>query len=191
MLVVALGVMGSVQVWSADIAIERTRDRAVVASVYVVSAAENQTVGFDAISLPGQALTLEGFGEPVERKAGLTRVVASVANERDTIRVNYVVTGPVERVPLFVPDVATVPGRSEITIRVDGLAPGARLSDAFPRMEQETPTVGVGHPANIPSFVYVPRPGPLSRARVADGCVIAVLLLASLFWWRRTFGRAT
>ena len=99
-----------------------------------------------------------------------------------TVTVRYEVTGALERIPLFVPDVPTNPGVSQVSIRVRGLAPTTAIADGFPRFTADGDSAVVARPENVPSFILLRPRSALSTNRLADAFVALLVVGATAFW---------
>ncbi len=184
MLLAVVGVLAASQIIDARVGIEVTTNGASVEMEYLVSAPGNGLT-FDAIKWPGQTISLEGSVATTARDLGGLLRIEPVETGPETFRLAYTVTGNPERVPLFVPKLATIPGTTTITISVSGVVAGASLADAFPRFNRQRDGTLLGQPANMPGFVLLPIEG-VNRARLADSLVLVMLFAASVFWvvWR-------
>lgn len=136
------------------------------------------------IRLPGQTVRVEATdGLEQSELAGLTRLIVSRAGAVITVR--FTVTGRLDRIPLPVPDRPTLPGAKRISITVDGLAPSARLAEAFPRLR---PAGGSARAelANVPSLVRLPpERGGWTLTDLTEAFVLVLVLGASAAWGKR------
>lgn len=136
------------------------------------------------IRLPGQAVRVAATDGLQQREsAGLTRLIVNQAAAVITVR--FTVTGRLDRIPLPVPDSPTLPGAKGIAITVDGLAPKARLAEAFPRLRRAGGSARA-ELANVPSLVRLPPGG--SRWTLTDlteGLVLVLVLGSSAAWVTR------
>ncbi len=173
----------------ADIVIDVRADGAVVEASYRV-ATDADSVVFRVMRLPEQELRITELladgverSETLERLPGLSQIVLRPErNGRVLVSIRYEVAGAIARIPLLIPDPPTDPGVSDVRIRLRGIASDALLKDGFPRLTRAGEEV-VAQPENLPSFVRLPpRRGTLSTNRVADGVVIALLVMASGYW---------
>ena len=185
MLLAVVGLLAASQIIEARVAIEATTNGASVEMEYLVAAPANGLT-FDAIKWPGQTISLEGSAALTVRDLGGLLRIEPMETGPETFRLVYTVTGNRERVPLFVPNLPTIPGTTTTTISVSGVAAGASLADAFPRVSRQSDGTLLGQPANMPSFVLLPIEGRINRARLADSLVLVMLLAASVVWivWR-------
>ena len=152
-------------------------------------------VVFTAIKLDGQEVVVEGFeglGSPPKIRTldGLYRFLIADP-PAGSFRVRYRVTGDVRKIPLFVPDQPTQADGSSITIRLAGVAAGARARGGFPRMVRGADGVFLANPRNLPSFLILPASADtLTLNQAADITVVLLIVAASAFWgWtqRSTF----
>ncbi len=113
-----------------------------------------------------------GRGEPRARPAAL-----------ETLTIRYRVTGDLRRIPLFAPTRPMEAERDGVEIRVTGL-PARAATAVFPRMRVSEGGLAATL-ANMPTFLLLPPPGRrISFGQAADGVVLTIILLASVWWVR-------
>lgn len=120
----------------------------------------------------------------LEETAGTYRFAIPVLARRVNVRYIYHVGGDGTRIPIFVPDHATDPDLTrEIRIRVIGRGDNVAEGDGFPRWSRHPDGTLVATPANVPSFLHLPRAdGPVPVSRIADLTVVALVVLGTLWW---------
>ncbi len=177
------------QLGSATIDIEVTDSTAVVRARYgIIDATE--TVRVVVMRFAGQQV--EWLDGPVFRASeGLYE--SSVPDGVSQVQLRYEVTGDLDRIPLPVPSIPLASTAGTVSIRVTGGAP-VRLDDTFPRFAADGGGL-VARPSSVPSFVRVPGGNRLFTNSVADGVVLAMVMLAVAVgvwreWWRRRPARA-
>lgn len=165
--------------------------RAAVRASYHLST-PSDSVRLAVMVLGGQRIEMRGeSGSELTPAGGLAHFTV-LADSGDGRRANirYDVLGNLDRIPIFVPPAPTRPAESVVRIVIDGVAPGARLEDGFPRLVRRGERVVVAVPENLPSFVRLPPPkGTLSINRVAEGMVLVLLFGASGYWVLRQRAR--
>ena len=138
-----------------------------------------------AIELPGRDLTVVESSEVLRPGAEGTGLEWHVVLGGSTLLIQYEVTGEIDRLPLILPNMATVPGVSTVRMRVSGNTVGLSLVDAFPRMSLAAGGVLEANPTNMPSVIILPRDRRLSLSRLFDGATLLLLGLASIYWFGR------
>ncbi len=171
------------QLGSATIDIRVSDSAAVVDARYrILDAAD--AVRVVVIRFPRQRL--EWLDGPVLRTAdGLYEGMAPAGPSQ--LHLRYRVTGAIDRIPLPVPGLALAGGAGGVSIRVTGME-ALRLDDAFPRFARDGAAF-VARPTSVPSFVRVPGGNRLFTNRVADGVVLAMVMLAIAIGLRREWRR--
>lgn len=125
----------------------------------------------------------------VERLPGSYRWVARprVADReeggRSRLRLAYVVTGTLDRVPVFVPAVPAAPGETRIELRIRGRPGGSRDPGGFPRFARTDEGQLLARPDNLPSFVRLPSRLGRTLDRAAEAAVALLLLAGAGGWW--------
>lgn len=171
------------QLGSATIDIQVTDSVAVVDAQYsIVDAAADVRVvvmrfagqGVEWLDAPGFSMA-DGLYE------------ATVPASRSRLRVRYAVTGNLERIPLPVPSVPLIEQAEAVSIRVTG-GESFRLDDTFPRFARDGAGM-LARPSSVPTFVRVPGGNRLFTNPVADGMVLALVLLAVVLGLWRAWSR--
>jgi len=112
------------------------------------------------------------------------------------VTVRYRVTGPHERIPLFVPGggaVLTVARGVELPylIRVTGIEAQLSPIDTETSMPRFVPSAGgtlEARLSSLPAFVRLSHGGALSFARLADAVALALIVLGAIVAYRRLRG---
>ena len=124
---------------------------------------------------------LAAHGPRLRESDGLFALV--LPGSESPFDVQYTIDGPVTRIPLFVPDTPTEPGGEPIAISVRG-GGDVSLRDVFPRF-RESGGVLLAELDNVPSAIRLPTPRTFSTNRLADGAVIVVLVMGTVWWLLR------
>lgn len=177
-------VLSSVQLSGAEVDVRLRTDGATVAVRYDFVAPPGDLV-LRAIDLPAHSLMIVESSAVLQSDAEDDGLEWRVSLDSDSLFIRYEVTGAVDRLPLLLPNIATVPGASSVHVRVSGYTTGVSLVDAFPRMSVTDEGILEASPTNLPSVILLPRDRRVSFARAADGVTLALLVLASLYWFRR------
>jgi hypothetical protein len=144
-----------------------------------------------------QALVFHGVAGAAQFRldtlSGLFRLVTRQTDAAPALDVRYDVTGSLSRIPLFVPDVPTTPGSSDVLIRVAGLGASRVAAYPFPRFRREPGDGWLAHPDHLPSFIVLARtPASLPVPAVVQWSVVVLVLVATGAWlsaqWRHRSG---
>lgn len=182
--VVWVGVGLAAQLGAASIDIQLTDSSAAVDARYEVPAG-SEAVRVVVMRVAGQQLDWLD-GPSLRETEGLYESLTPAGASR--VRFRYEVSGALDRIPLPVPSVPVSATADAVSIRVTGGGP-LRRNDAFPRFEPEGGGM-VAHPSSVPSFVRVPGGHRLFTNTVADGLVLATVILAvAMALWRHRAGR--
>lgn len=127
---------------------------------------------------------LGSYPVELEETAGTYRFAIPVLDRRVIVRYIYHVGGDGTRIPIFVPDHPTDPSLTRgIRIRVIGLEHDVAVADGFPRWTRSADGTLVATPANVPSFLHLPRADrPMPVSRIADLTVITLVVLGTVWW---------
>lgn len=140
------------------------------------------------IKLRGQSVRMLSTEWTLRESAGLFEFGVAGAASSLPLHVRYEINGAVDRVPIFVPNIATDPGTSRVEIRVVG-AGDISVKDGFPRFRDDGRGGLVARPDNVPSLILLPRRGSLSINRLADAMVAMLVAFGTAIWlvrnWRR------
>ncbi len=185
-LAASLALVASVQLDSATVEIELADTTAAVRAVYHAANLSDSSLRFVLMRIDGQTVTMtDGADLALSRTDGSLEFVISVPpGGRVETHVEYRVAGDLNRIPVFVPNVATDPRNSRVELRVRGYSNTAALRDAFPRFVADGGTM-ISRPDNIPSFVLLPAGTGLSTNRAADVFVLVLVVVGSLMWYLR------
>ena len=181
LLVVAAG-----QLDSATIEIDLAGTTATVRAVYHITRAPSDSVRFLLMRIAGQSVNLTGAAPPTlsgDDGAVAFTIPAPFAGS-STTEIEYSVSGDLVRIPIFVPNVPTDPGRSRVVLRVRGYVHLDAVRDAFPRFITVEDAI-VSRPENLPSFVLLPTGSGLSTNRAADALVALLVLMGTALWAMR------
>jgi hypothetical protein len=144
-----------------------------------------------------QTLVLHGVAGAAQFRldtlAGLFRLVTRQTDAAPALDVRYDVTGRLSRIPVFVPEVPTTPGSSDVLIRVAGLGASHVAAYRFPRFRREPGDGWLAQPDHLPSFIVLAAtPGSLPVPALVQWSVVALVLLATGAWllaqWRHRSG---
>jgi len=179
----------SVQLMTAELNVQLDADTAFVTAEYAFAEAV-EAVTFRAIRLRGQVVSVISSTRPLlsESDGGISRWRDT--SPRSPLTIEYSVAPYRDRVALIVPDQPSIPGVTDIQIRVHGLSRDVSLVDGLPRMVRRDDGTVVSTPANLPSFLLLPTDRVLPVARVADAIVLGLLVIGSAFWLVRRTSRA-
>ena len=174
------------QLDSATIEIDLGGAVATVRAVYHISRAPSDSVRFLLMRIAGQSVNL--LRPAPSTLSGDDGAVAftipAAPGGSSTTEIEYSVSGDLARIPIFVPNVPTDPGRSRIELRVRGYVHRDAVRDAFPRFSTVDDAI-VSRPENLPSFVLLPIGSGLATNRVADALVAFLVLMGTALWARR------
>lgn len=188
----AIAVLALTQVVAVSIDVRPDETGTVVTANYRLRS-PNDSVVFHAMrySIAPIDFILGSYPVDLEESSGTYRFALPVLDRRIIVRYVYHVAGDGTRIPIFVPDQPTDPDSTRgIRIRVIGYGDNVRLADGFPRWSRQPDGSILATPANVPSFLHLPRrDGPIPASRVADVVVIA-LIAAGSGWWLATRLRA-
>ena len=181
MLLVAAG-----QLDSATIEIDLAGTDATVRAVYHISRAPSDSVRFVLMRIAGQSVELIGATQPTLSgdEGAFAFTVPAASSGASTTVLEYTVSGDLTRIPIFVPNAPTDPGRGRVELRVRGYVHLDAVRDAFPRFSTVADAI-VSRPENLPSFVLLPVGSGLSTNRAADALVAFLILLGTALWTLR------
>ncbi len=180
------------QLDSATIEIDLTGGTATVRAVYHISRAPSDSVRFLLMRIAGQNVNLLRPAAPTLSgdDGAVAFTIPAASGGSSTTQIEYSVSGDLARIPIFVPNTPTDPGRSRIELRVRGYVHGDAVRDAFPRFSAVEDGI-VSRPENLPSFVLLPIGSGLVTNRVADALVAFLVLMGTALWmWRYRHVRA-
>ena len=147
---------------------------------------------FDAARQRGQLVVVEeaiGPGGPLEleQRAEMRRLAAASGGlGRGDYRIRYTVEGEGARIPIFVPNAATPPGRGAIELVLLGATEDIDGSDAFPRLRRGDDGSLEAIVSNVPSTVVLARRGAFPIIRVSEWIVMLLVVAGTVFWALRT-----
>ncbi|MCH8144876.1 MAG: hypothetical protein IIA55_09180 [Gemmatimonadetes bacterium] len=142
------------------------------------------------IKLRGQSVRMLSTEWTLRESAGLYEFGVAGAASSLPLHVRYEINGAVDRVPMFVPSIATAPGTSRVEIRVIGVGDFS-VKDGFPRFSDDGRGGLVARPDNVPSLILLPRRGSLSINRLADAMVALLVAFGTAIWLARYWRRRT
>ena len=170
----------AVQLVSVTIDVALEPNRAVIDGSYVFRA-QRDSVRFVLAKFAGQSVRITRGDARLRESDGLFALV--LPGSESPFDVQYTIDGPVTRIPLFVPDTPTEPGGEPIAISVRG-GGDVSLRDVFPRF-RESGGVLLAELDNVPSAIRLPTRRTFSTNRLADGAVIVVLVMGTVWWLLR------
>jgi len=167
------------QLAAAQIQIAIAADTARVDARYEL-AGPRDSIRLALIRLPGQTVRVEtSQGMRPSEQTGLTWLVVHQAS---VVTVSFTVTGRLDRIPLPVPDVPTAPDAKRVSITIEGVAPTARLAEAFPRLRRAGGSARA-ELANVPSLVRLPpERGGWTLTDLTEAFVLVLVLGSSAGW---------
>ena len=142
------------------------------------------------IKLRGQSVRMLSTEWTLRESAGLYEFGVAGAASSLPLHVRYEINGAVDRVPMFVPSIATAPGTSRVEIRVVGVGDFS-VKDGFPRFHNDGRGGLVARPDNVPSLILLPLRGSLSINRLADAMVALLVAFGTAIWLARNWRRRT
>ncbi len=142
------------------------------------------------IKLRGQSVRMLSTEWTLRESAGLYEFGVAGAASSLPLHVRYEINGAVDRVPMFVPSIATAPGTSRVEIRVVGVGDFS-VKDGFPRFRNDGRGGLVAQPDNVPSLILLPPRGSLSINRLADAMVALLVAFGTAIWLARNWRRRT
>ncbi len=174
------------QLDSATIEIDLGGAAATVRAVYHISRAPSDSVRFLLMRIAGQSVNLLRPAPPTLSgdDGAVAFTIPAASGGSSTTEIEYSVSGDLARIPIFVPNVPTDPGRSRIELRVRGYVHLDAVRDAFPRFSTVEDAI-VSRPENLPSFVLLPVGSGLSTNRAADALVAFLVLMGTALWTMR------
>jgi hypothetical protein len=112
--------------------------------------------------------------------AGVARIALFAARP-----LRYIVVGDARRIPLPVPVTPMRQDARSARVTLLGLPADAMVRRAFPRFEWMGDTAWAVL-RDVPSFVRVPQEAGWGVGQWSEVLVVALVVLASLLWYRRT-----
>lgn len=114
---------------------------------------------------------------------GLFRLTALGRGRAIALELRYTVSGDLSRIPLFVPQAPTTPGKSRVAIIVDGLAPDRVARFIVPRLTRDPGGAWRAAPDHLPSFIALVKPeGGLPVPTLAQWSVVLIAVAGTLAW---------
>ena len=114
---------------------------------------------------------------------GLFRLTAAGGGRSLTLELRYTARGDLSRIPLFVPEAPTQPGRSRIAILVDGVAPERVARYTVPRFIRDPDGAHRATPDHLPSVVALVREDRgLPIPALAQVSVLVTAIGGTLVW---------
>ena len=169
------------QLSTAQVTVRFEGDSAIVDAVYEI--ADSGTQYFTMRKFLGQGARFSVSTPAIARADVRDPSGITIELPADTLhRIQYRLTGLLDRVPILVPRTPTDPGRSRVEIRVIGASGDMSLGGGFPRFRREPDGSLVATLENVPSLVRLERRGAWTVVKAAEVLVV-VLVVVSTVWW--------
>ena len=145
------------------------------------------SVRFTAIRLKSQSLAFDRtFRDPrlrLDTLSGSFRITAGGRGRAMALELRCTVRGDLSRIPLFVPEAPTQPGRSRVVILVDGVRADRLARFVVPRFTRDPGGVWRAAPDHLPSVVALVKPERgLPIPALAQWSVLLVGIGGTLAW---------
>ncbi len=169
------------QLSTAQITVRFEGDSAIVDAVYAI--ADSGTQYFTLWKFPGQGARFSVSTPAIVRADVRDSSGVTIELPADTLhRIQYRLTGRLDRVPILVPRSPTDPSTSTVEIRIIGAPDDISLGGGFPRFRREADGSLVATLENLPSLVRLERGGSWTVVKAAEVLVV-VLVAVSTVWW--------
>lgn len=161
-------------------------DTAWVTARYRV-AGTGEALRFTAARSPSQEIRFTqppaGPATTLDTLPGVFRLTTTGSGRRVDLELRYIARGDLSRIPVFVPEAYTDPGRSRIAILVDGVPLERVARYTVPRFIRNPAGSYRATPDHLPSVIaLVGATGALSIPALAQVSVLAIALGGTLAW---------